>query len=458
MLYEVESFVEQYHMIEQGDIVIAGVSGGADSVCLLLVLAELQKKLPFAIEVVHIEHGIRGVESVADADFVRSLCDSMQVPFRQFSYAVPEYAKQNGMSEEEAGRSLRYQTFAKAAEGRAHVKIAVAHNQNDVAETMLLNLVRGSSTKGLAAIPPVRGNIIRPLLQVSRAQIEAYLTEKHQTYRTDATNLSTDYARNKVRHQVLPVLTQINVKALLHMEQTAGDVREMEAYFEQKTLQAIAQYVTMPENRVLLSDKVIEELEPILLRRLLHYCICQCAGSSKDISRVHIEAVEVLLHAQVGKVVILPYGLRARRDYEGICVEKVYCEMDAVPEVVQTTPLEQNTDFSIRIIEKTEKELEFPKKKYTKWIDYDKIKNSLFVRARQSGDYLILDEKGSSKKLKQYFVNEKIPQENRNQIPLVADGSHIVWVVGYRISAFYKVSHNTKRILEIRFDGGQENE
>ena len=455
MLHRIESFVEQYHMIEQGEIVITGVSGGADSVCLLLVLLDLQQIIPFTIEVVHIEHGIRGEESKKDADFVHKLCVEKGVPFKQFSYAVKDYATEHGLSVEEAGRNLRYESFHKAAANRQNVKIAVAHNQNDLAETLLLNLIRGSSTKGLTGIPPVRGKVIRPLLQVSRQEIEDYLQEKQQAYCVDATNLTLDYARNKIRHQVLPVLTQVNPKALLHMEQAAGDIRQMEQYLAKKTEEAVGKYVTKVQQTLCIAQNAAEELDAILFSRVLHKCICEVAGSSKDIGRVHIEAIEELFDAQVGKEISLPYGLRAKRTYEGISIGQL---VQADKEEKDALLLEESCDFSIRIFERTSQELDFPKKKYTKWIDYDRIKGSLFVRARQSGDFFMLDDNGSSQKLKQYFVNEKIPQGMRNKIPLVADGSHIVWVVGYRMSAFYKVSNNTKRILEIRFDGGQENE
>ena len=161
MIPGVESFLEQYHMIEQSDVVVAGVSGGADSVCLLLHLLELKEKLSFTLAAVHVQHGIRGEESLQDAAFVEELCRRYQVQLFRYDYDVPEYAKQHGYSEEEAGRNLRYKSFHKALEelGAPEGKIAVAHNRNDLAETMLWNMIRGSGMRGMAGIPPVRDGV-----------------------------------------------------------------------------------------------------------------------------------------------------------------------------------------------------------------------------------------------------------------------------------------------------------
>lgn len=228
MIPGVESFLEQYHMIEQSDVVVAGVSGGADSVCLLLHLLELKEKLSFTLAAVHVQHGIRGKESLQDAAFVEELCRRYQVQLFRYDYDVPEYAKQHGYSEEEAGRNLRYESFHKALEelGAPEGKIAVAHNRNDLAETMLWNMIRGSGMRGMAGIPPVRDGIIRPLLHTARVEIENYLKEKGESYCTDATNASLDYTRNRIRNQVLPVLEELNAGVYAHMERLGDDIRK----------------------------------------------------------------------------------------------------------------------------------------------------------------------------------------------------------------------------------------
>lgn len=475
MISRIESFVEQYHMIDEGDTVIAGVSGGADSVCLLLVLLELQKKLSFAIEAVHIEHGIRGEASIADALFVEKLCQRHSVPFHQFHYCVPAYAKEHGMSEEEAGRILRYQAFEETALPYDKAKIAVAHHQNDQAETVLFQLVRGSSVKGIAGMAPVRGKIIRPLLNISREEIEAYLKERGETYCTDATNLTIDYARNKIRHQILPVLMELNPQALQHIGQTAEDTRAMEQYVESQVMVLWDRYIeALPKEEMCGQEERYQKLcirreitgeHSVLMNMLIHRALAAVAGSSKDIARVHVESVVKLFALQVGRSISLPYHMTAGRTYDGVIITQKTEGMPQTAGYAYTQLWEQEDkgvllgqcqNFKLRLKKYDGNEAEIPKKAYTKWIDYDKIKNSLYVRTRRPGDFITIDENGRTQKLKQFFVNEKIPSEERDHVLLVADGSHIVWIVGRRISAYYKVSVQTEEILEIQYDGGNE--
>lgn len=483
MIPGVESFLEQYHMIEQSDVVVAGVSGGADSVCLLLHLLELKEKLSFTLAAVHVQHGIRGEESLRDAVFVEELCRRYQVQFFRYDYDVPEYARQHGYSEEEAGRNLRYESFHKALEelGAPEGKIAVAHNRNDLAETMLWNLIRGSGMSGMAGIPPVRDGIIRPLLHTARAEIENYLKEKGESYCTDATNASLDYTRNRIRNQVLPVLEELNAGVYAHMEQLGEDIRKTQDYLSTVIEEKKAQYVVKDFKRqkgFLISEDLLKEPE-ILYTSVIKECICEAAGSSKDITRTHVELVQKLFFMQTGRSVNLPYQVVAERTYGGVRLQK--CEKQPEYESRESAGLlfsqssgqpvgrkngqsagcqgillEEHPDFTCRICTREEFPEGISKKKYTKWLDYDKIKNSLLIRNRQPGDYFVLDETGRTQKLKQYFVNEKILKEQRDTIPLVADGAHILWIVGYRISAYYKVSSTTKTILEIQYHGGRE--
>lgn len=467
MLKRVRAYIEKYQMIAEGDTVIAGVSGGADSVCLLLVLLELQREISFAIRAVHVEHGIRGEESREDAAFVKGLCKDKAIPFIQYDYDVPQIAKERGMSEEETGRMLRYEAFEKEAERCVQGKISVAHNQNDNAETMLHHLIRGSHLRGLTGIPPVRGRIIRPLLCVSRKEIEAYLREKNQDYRTDATNFETIYTRNRIRHEVLPVLEEINPSAVSHMVRTAEALQEAQEYLDMQVGMLTRQTVHFEGREVLIETEKLKSVPNLLRTQVLYESLVKLVAFRKDIAEVHITDLWKLSERQVGKGICLPYGVTAVREYEGIRIRAggrerpqtnggdsrtnaaEYRQRDAG---TVGMPLAESMQFSCRVFEKDAKIQDFPKKKYTKWLDYDKIKDNLFVRNRKPGDYFFLEEQGHVKKLKQYFVDEKIPREQRGQILLVADGDHIVWVVGYRISAYYKVTEHTRRILEIQYD------
>ncbi len=458
LIEKVIAYIEKHQMLTPGDVVITGVSSGADSVCLLLALLEVQKQYDITIRVVHIEHGIRGGESLADASFVKTLCERKNIPFVLYPFDVPEIAKQSGESLEEAGRRLRYQAFEQEAAAYPGAKIAVAHNQNDNAETMLHHLVRGSALQGMAGIAPVRGRIIRPLLGVSRSEIEQYLNKKHQPFCTDATNEELIYTRNRVRHEVLPVLEEINDGAVAHMAQTAELLRQTQEYMKRQAEHLKKQYVH-PENDAVIIDREVCTEEEVLRDLLLYELLGSLAGSKKDIGMSHVKGVCELFDRQVGRKICLPYGLCAVRTYGGIRIGKAdgkRMDMEAPPENEPAVCLQNASAFTCRLLDSANLQGEIPKNKYTKWLDYDKIEDSLSVRSRRSGDYFWLTEDGKRKKLKQYFVDEKIPQQQRDQIPLVADGSHIVWVVGYRMSAGYKVTEHTKRILEIQYDGGKE--
>ena len=418
-------------LVKSGDVVLAGVSGGADSVCLLLMLLEYRKHCDFLLEAVHVEHGIRGDASRRDAAFVKKLCEKRGVCCRIYPVDVPAYAKGHGLGVVEAARKLRYECFREAAEdydGRP-VKIALAHHADDNAETMLFRLIRGSGLHGLYGMRPARRlaegvTVIRPLLGMERAEIEAYLKAQGQPYCRDATNEDTDYSRNRIRHKVMPELKAVNTGAVHHMMQSAQMLRELSDYLEEET---------------------------------------------RDIGSVHVEELCTLYTRQVGRVICLPYGVRAERVYEGI---RLYREAPAADmeresieitgemlsraekeEVVLALP---DGRLHLRIRDFSGNMQEIPKKTYTKWFDYGKIKSGLRLRRRESGDYLKIDAAGHTKKLKEYFVNEKIPAAKRDAIWLLATGSEILWVAGGRIGAGCKVGENTEKILEVRLSGGND--
>ncbi|MGN0342414.1 MAG: tRNA lysidine(34) synthetase TilS [Roseburia sp.] len=455
MLQRIEDYIRQQHMLKEGDTVIAGVSGGADSVCLLFVLKELSVRYDLSVRVVHVEHGVRGQESLEDAAFVEKLCKKMDIPFDCVHYDVPDYARVHGMSVEEAGRKLRYETFEREADRFPGAKIAVAHNQNDQAETVLFQMIRGSCVRGLGGISPVRGRVIRPLLCVSRREIETYLAELGQPFCVDVTNDSDLYSRNCLRHQVLPVLEQLNVRAVEHIAAGAEQMRELDLFLEGQAEKMQEQWVKRDRSGIRIDDDCARRTEGFLLREMLYRLLVEAAGSAKDISRVHVEQVEKLFFSEVGKSFNLPYGLRAVREPGEVLVGKA---VSMTPVKIPAEDLFSARDFSVEALGKNTMPTEIPKKKYTKWIDYDRIENSLCVRTRREGDYFWLNGNGDRQKLKQFFINEKIPRNLRDEILLVADGSHIVWVVGYRLSAYYYTTDQTNRILKIQYHGGKEDE
>lgn len=496
MTEDVRRWIEAEKLIEAGDTVLVGVSGGADSVCLLLMLLAYQKQIDFSLRVVHVEHGIRGAESRADAEFVEELCKRLQVRCQTYAVDVPAYAKEYHLGFEEAARELRYRSFRQAAETvlaeklgvgkypagqtqderveqKMHIKIALAHHADDNAETMLFQMARGSGVRGMSGIRAKRElaeqvTLIRPLLGITRGQIEEYLAERGETYRVDSTNEDTDYSRNRIRHEILPQLTQVNSQAVMHMAQSAKQLAELTDYLDAETARITSAVCEWSGQTCTVKKELFEQYPVVLQKEVLHRVLGRVAGSRKDIGSAHVEALKELAKLQVGRQISLPYGMLAERIYEGIRIshksnpaekasetyEIALSVLEEQPEGTWYTLALRDGCLRMRVREFSEEIKEIPKKKYTKLLNYDKIKCSLQFRKRAVGDYLTIDEAGHKKKLKEYFVEEKVPRESRDAMWLLAEGSHVLWVVGKRISAYYKIDSNTKKILEIQMSGG----
>ena len=472
MIKSVLNYIKEYKMIEENDIIIVGVSGGADSVCLLRVLLEIGKVIPITIQVVHVEHGIRGWEAYEDMEFVEALCKKFGIDCAVYHYNIPEIAAERKLSEEEAGRMLRYETFEQEKKKYDHlgnVKIAVAHNKNDNAETVLLNLVRGSGIAGLSGIMPVRGSIIRPLLDKERYQIEKYLEEIQQDYRIDSTNLGNDYARNKIRHKILTELENVNSGAIKNIDSAARKIAQADDYLSKILEKEFENMVTVTGKEWCLDVEKLMEADDFVKNQIVLQAMYQCAGSRKDIGQIHVEAVLGLLAKESGKQLSLPYEMKAFRTYGNIKLKKECLEENCESETFEVLINSQGQynipyrteSFEVvleNVAEKNKKNLNIEQKTYTKCFDYDKIKDSLVIRTRRTGDFLVIDKEGHRQSLKSFFINHKIEREKRDQILLVADGSHIVWIIGYRISFDYKLNDATKKVIKIQMTGGDWSE
>lgn len=454
---QILEYMKKYHMAETGDGILAAVSGGADSVCLLLVLEELSEDLGIHLAAFHLNHGLRGTEADRDEAYVRELCASHGIPLKVVHEQVRDYAAGHGMSEEEAGRVLRYQHLEAAAKEFDCQWIATAHHKSDNVETVLMNLFRGSGFRGIGGIRPVRGNIIRPLLQVSRQEVENYLNKKKVGWCEDSTNQETEYGRNKLRNQLLPWLReQVNEQVDAHILKTAEFACQADEYFS-----SLAETL-LEDGECRISTEVFDAQPEIVKSYLLRAMIRRCSGSEKDISARHLNAICALTGPGGGTSVALPCGLCAVRGYDMLEIlsesdeengKKTEKEEICV-EPGQTCYLEKMGYFvEIRTFS-LENKMEIPKKQCTKWFDYDKIKGTLYIRTREAGDYYLIGD-GKKKRLKRFFIDEKIPEAVRGTIPLLAEGNHVLWIFGYRISEHYKLSDSTRTVLEVRIHKGE---
>lgn len=478
----IEKFIQKYHMLTCGDRVIAGVSGGADSVCLFLMLLELREKIGFDLIAVHVHHGLRGEAADQDQRFVEALCEQHRIPLEIFRVNLESIAKKRKQSLEEAGRMVRREAFDSVCQKYGGNKIALAHHQNDNAETLLWNLSRGTGLDGLGGIRPVNGKFIRPLLCMNRKEIEEYLAKRKQSYCIDETNAETDYTRNKLRHLVLPILEeQVNSAAVRHMNETMEQIWELQEYMQEQVEAAYQECVQEHFEKacwIQIQQKSFETFPELIKKMVIRKGMEQVGGKKRDLSHKHVDVMMELMNKQVGRTLDLPYEMHAKRNYEGIRLEKQRTYSfgeEKKAEIMQecmselnipgeTILADRNLKLRCKILEKP-KNLsikDIPQKIYTKWFDYGIIKSSLYIRTRQAGDTIVIDEKGHQKKLKNWFVDEKIPKEVRDSQLLLAENNEILWVLGHRMSQAYQVKQSTKWILQIevetyKSDGGKEN-
>ncbi len=460
---KVFSYLEQYHMICPHDHIVLGVSGGADSVCLLIVLWEYAKRTPLTLSAVHVNHGIRP-DAAQDAGYVEALCGKYEIPFYLIKTDVREYAEREKCSEEDAGRRIRYEAFRRIAGEAGANKIAVAHNCNDRAETMLFHLFRGSGLKGLCGIRPLRQEIIRPLLCLERAEIEEYLTERRIIWCKDSTNDTDEYARNRIRHHILPYVERELVQGCARrMANTAELLTETEDYMGQQTRAARERCVKEKEDKFGISVERFRELHPALQKRLIHLLAEELSPTGKDISAVHIGEVMLLFEEGGNRKADLPMGIYAARSYGTVFLGKnkeyvrkllgIYADKERIMEEEGfRADLGEEGVLELKVLSGDQYE-EVPRNEYTKWFDYDKIEKPICIRYRETGDFLsIADGNGQliHKSLKKYMITEKIPREERDKIPLLTDGCHVLWIIGGRISEYYKIDGNTKHILQVQ--------
>ena len=426
--------------------IIVGLSGGADSVALLHVLCSLKEEFGWNMTAVHIHHGLRGKEADGDAAFAEEFCAKLGVPCLVRRYDVKAEAKARKLGEEETGRLLRYAAFREIAGEDGY--IAVAHHKRDQAETMLMRLCRGTGLKGLTGMSPVREKICRPLLRCSRGEIEQYCRENGLMWREDATNQEETYTRNKLRLRVLPLLEEINPKTVEHMAETAELLSVEEDFLEQ---QAAACYKKVkgdgPKGAVHLKRKELQALHPAMRKRVLRKAMA--AFLQTDLSQAQIEALEDLLEKETGKSRDFLEGVHAENRYDLLVLtmkkEKTEGYQYALPLGERVFVPETGLNFTAWTGEKRELLSE-----NMKCFDFDKIHGALFCRSRKTGD--IISMKNGRKKIKDLFIDEKIPRNERETFPLITVGEEVLWAVGLRVSEKYQPDENTEKYLYVKIE------
>jgi len=454
---KIKAVIKDNELIKEGERVVVGVSGGADSVCLLLVLKEI---MPLeCITAVHINHGIRGDEAARDEDFVLQLCKRQGIRLEIRRLDVPLFARENKISEEEAGRVLRYRVFEEIRLLYKADKIAVAHNLNDVAETFLMNLSRGSGITGLTGIKLRSGVLIRPLIKTSRAEIEGIVTYLGESFITDSTNNSLIYTRNRIRKRIIPELEEVNERAVSHINDACERLEKIEGYIIKEAANAYKSYVTKGKD-IFISNEILT-LDEVIIEEVLHKALSEAAGRARDIGSVHISYLLELFSKQVGREIDLPYQVRAFREYKGIRLKgsanksesgesiQMLPELLLHTEDVEGISTVASEEDNIRLTFEDGSVKNLSQNSCIRWFDYDKIAENVMVRFKEEGDFLVISPEGDKKKLKKYFVDNKIPSDKRGGIPLVVSGNDVLWIIGYRTGEGARITKSTKKLLKM---------
>jgi tRNA(Ile)-lysidine synthase len=469
--------MEKNNMLAGCENVVVGLSGGADSVCLLNVLKRIAS-VKFRIVAVHINHGIRGEEADRDEAFARSVAEGLGVEFRAFKLNIPEKALAEGISEETAGRIARYQCFGEVARelGEECTKIAVAHHMDDQTETVLMHMIRGSSVTGLAGMRAVSGRIIRPLLCVSRSEVEQFLADNGITYVTDSTNSDNSYTRNAVRNTIIPEIQKINSRFNNCINGMAADVARYEDFVSRMTDRAEQEYLRMSADaRALISIKAYEaNVDELILANLVKRAYSAVHGDIVNLYRVHIEDTLKLFSMDCGKRTDLPGNVVAERRADGVLLydsgrgasqtvtakNELLSDGDIKPDFATSGKIKFEFNFykGISSIEweiiENKDFINFINNDYTKYFDYDMINVEPVVRLRRAGDVCVIDSAGHRKKLKQELIDRKVPSSERDSVLLLSHGEHVLWAVGVRRYEEFLVTEGTKRVLKVTALGG----
>lgn len=437
MICKVKSTIDKYSMLKHGDTVAVGVSGGADSMCLLHILSKIRDEYDIILRIVHINHGIRGEEAERDEEFVRSYCEKNGLEFVPFHVDVPKLSKTLKLSEEECGRNIRYQCFSSLGTD----KIATAHTMSDSAETVLFNLTRGTGVKGLSGISKVRGNIIRPLIECTRQEIEAYCRENGLSFVTDSTNNEDDYTRNKIRHSVIPVLKEINPS----FEKSVSVLSE-NAEVQQDFISACAcEALKKAENgKNTYNRKLLFALHEAVLTQAVHDLLAQ--SMSKDAESRHIKACCSIVRQGSGALEISK-GVYFACDSESVYI-KTAVEA-SLPTAFETKLVLGKTITPYRTYSVSLSDT-FTGNVFDE-IDVSEVDTEqLVLRTRKSGDTFTDIRRKNTKTLKKLYSEKKLDPDSRITNAVLALGDEVLWVEGIGTNKKFVSSNKSKRILIIK--------
>lgn len=463
--------IKKFDMLSSNDRVLIGISGGPDSVTLLNILLSLKKRYNLSFFIAHLDHMLRGKESDEDVNFVKNLAQELGLPCKVKSCNLTKIARKEHSTLEEAAREYRYKFYSETAKKFKANKIALGHNADDQIETVLMRFLRGSGLEGLVGIPPIRGKIIRPLIECSKEEIEEYCKENKIEYRVDSSNEEVIYFRNKIRLELLPLLAKDYNKNIKDITlRLRNIVSEVSVYLNHET-ELLFKEVTRRKSpeMVIIDLKKFTSLPLALKRRIIRKSIEVVKGNLYSISFAHNNEILKLTEHQLGeKEIYLPDNLMTKKIYNKIIIYKKRISKDQTGEIPtpwkydilipgKTEIKSLGIKVEIKILDSADikSSLYLNRKKskgeFLEFIDYNKVKLPLKLRNRRSGDRFYPLKMKGLKKVKDFFIDNKIPKGCRDLIPILVDSEdQIIWIMGMRLDDRVKINSDTKKMLCVK--------
>lgn len=444
-LEKFKNFIEENNLIEKGDSIVSAVSGGSDSVFMLEMLLAIKDDYDLKIIVSHVNHGLRGAEAQRDEDFVKKLAEKNGLIYEVEHIDMAGYAKEHSLTCEEAGRKLRYLFFEEIKEKYKADKVAIAHNENDVAETTFLNIFRGTGLDGLESIPLRRDCYIRPILCFEKSEILEFLKENNIHYVDDSTNFTNDYKRNMIRNEIIPFIKKnFNENIVSSMSRLASIAKENNLYLEDIIND---KYIDIVKDNTI-DREGFNELnhyeKTLVLRKFLRDNLNYLNNISKD----NIEDMIKLISLDSGK----KYDIDGKHYLVNDFDKTIFKKLD-INELSEEISLDFKLDKVYNIYGSKFKFVLSDKILSKKYLDYDLLTGKLSLRNRRSGDRFNPFGMKGSKKIKDYFVDKKVSSDDRSKVLFLMNGDEIAYVVGYDIADKYRASSKTKNYLNVIMEG-----
>ena len=457
IIKKVRNTIFGHNMIVRGDRVIVAVSGGPDSVCLLDILVAFRTELAIELVVAHFNHGLRPDEDEAETRFVKSLAASLKLPFE--TKKADSSLARGVASQEEMARLARYQFLEEVKENFSAERIAVGHNLNDQAETVLIRLLRGSGPSGLSGIPPCRDKkIIRPLIEISRSEIESYLEQRCLTHVTDSSNLQTHYLRNRIRLELLPMLRKYQPRIVELLGQTAEIMRNDETWLDAKGQEWVEEATeTGDDGEIGIPLSSFIMLPDALKSRIIRHALRITGGGLRRVNVRHIKAINQLAIGKKPQAFInLPNSITVRKVYDSLVFSPAkdkraegFCYLFDGPGRFSLAALGRS--ISLKEVGKAALS-DIGASPWTAFLNADRLSYPLMIRNFRPGDKFVPFGMRGHKKLKEFFIDLKVPSKVRAQTPVLIYRDTPIWVCGLRIDDRFKVTPDTDKILKVTFD------